>query len=71
MVIVLLKETIILCLAYALLSRANECPKKCVCKRSNIGNGPEWLKIRCGDKEKVNSLDELHLNDFYNEVVQL
>ncbi|KRT81844.1 hypothetical protein AMK59_5731 [Oryctes borbonicus] len=71
MVIVLLKETIILCLAYMLLIEAQECSKKCVCKKSNQGNGPDWFKVRCGDKEKVNNLDEVNLSNFYNEVVQL
>lgn len=71
MVIALLKEIIILCLAYLVVIGADECPVKCICKRSNQAGGPNWLKVRCGDKEKVSNLDEVNLNNFYNEVVQL
>lgn len=50
---------------------AEECPKKCTCKRSLQGNGPDWVKIRCGDAEKIDNLEELDLLNIANEVVQL
>lgn len=70
MVIVLLKGTIILCLVYFISSKAQECPRKCICKKSNQGNGPDW-KVRCGDRDKISSLEEVNLTSFHDEVVQL
>lgn len=49
----------------------DDCPLKCVCKRSAQREGPDWVKIRCGDKEKINNLEELDLFNIATEIVQL
>lgn len=49
----------------------DDCPLKCSCKRNSQRDGPDWVKIRCGDKDKINSLEELDLFNIANEIVQL
>lgn len=48
-----------------------ECPFKCICKRSTQKDGANYLKMKCGDIEKVLHLDELELLNIASELVQL
>lgn len=59
----------------ALVARSDEdCPSKCVCK-SSTKDSANWIKpmmkVRCGDTEKIQSLDEINLLIIANETVQL
>lgn len=47
------------------------CPAKCSCKRSTQKEGLNYIKMKCGDKEKVSHLDELELLNIAAEIVQL
>lgn len=44
---------------------------KCICKQNTQRDGPHWLKIRCGDEEKIRLLEELDLSSIANEILQL
>ncbi|KAB0802967.1 hypothetical protein PPYR_05153 [Photinus pyralis] len=48
-----------------------ECPKNCVCKHSTHREGPDWIKVRCGDTVPVSYLEELDLLNIASEIVQL
>lgn len=49
----------------------DDCPVKCVCKRNTQRDAPDWVKVRCGDDEKIKTLEELDLLNIANEIVQL
>lgn len=61
---------ILLCLVLVCTSQ-DDCPMKCSCKRNTQRDGLDWVKIRCGDEEKVKSVEELDLLSITNEIVQL
>lgn len=63
---------ILLCLVLVCTGQ-DDCPMKCVCKRNNNSqrDAPDWVKVRCGDDEKIKSLDELDLVNIASEIVQL
>ncbi|KAF5295990.1 hypothetical protein FQA39_LY12762 [Lamprigera yunnana] len=65
-----LVSTILLYLVYV-AKCTDECPKNCVCKHGPHRDGPDWIKIRCGDTVPVNYLEELDLLNIANEIVQL
>ncbi|KAF2882773.1 hypothetical protein ILUMI_23397 [Ignelater luminosus] len=66
----ILKSSILL--YFLVVSKSiDECPKNCVCKHSSQRDGPDWIKVRCGDIVPVNSLDELDLLNIASEIVQL
>ncbi|KAL3277199.1 hypothetical protein HHI36_012550 [Cryptolaemus montrouzieri] len=47
------------------------CPYKCECKRSNAQKGlADFLKIKCGDTEKITELEELDLLNIASEIIQ-
>nr|CAI5862901.1 unnamed protein product [Callosobruchus analis] len=46
-----------------------ECPSKCFCKRGTLKDG--YLKITCGEEEKISTLEELDLLNVANELGQL
>lgn len=52
-------------------TKTDECPNKCTCKRNLQRDGTEWIKLICGEKEKIDYLDELDLLNIANEIVQL
>ncbi|KAK9887189.1 hypothetical protein WA026_021030, partial [Henosepilachna vigintioctopunctata] len=52
---------------------ANEefCPQNCECKRSVAQKGPaDFLKLKCGDTEKITELDEIGLSNIASEIIQ-
>lgn len=62
-----------LILLYIVLAAESQedCPSKCICKRNTQRDGPDWVKLRCGDKEKIHSLEELDILNIASEIVQL
>lgn len=59
-----------MCLVLVCTSQ-DDCPVKCSCKRNTQRDAPDWVKLRCGDSEKVKSLEELDLTNIASEIVQL
>ncbi|XP_017780514.1 PREDICTED: adhesion G protein-coupled receptor A3 [Nicrophorus vespilloides] len=48
-----------------------DCPSKCSCKRSPQRDGSDWVKIRCGDTERLTYIEDDDFLNIANEVVQL
>lgn len=67
----LLKELIIITLFYTFITNGDICPNKCICKQSIQRNGREWMKIKCGEMDKVNNFEELDLLNVANDLIQL
>lgn len=61
---------ILLCLVLVSTGQ-DDCPVKCSCKRSAQRDSSDWVKVRCGEDEKVEDLEELDLTNIANEIVQL
>lgn len=59
-----------MCLVLVCTSQ-DDCPMKCSCKQNTQRDGPLWLKVRCGEEEKVKSLEELDLSIIADAIVQL
>ncbi|CAG9766682.1 unnamed protein product [Ceutorhynchus assimilis] len=49
----------------------NECSSKCSCKSNPQRDGGNFIKMTCGETEKITSLDELELLNFASDLVQL
>nr|XP_022899859.1 adhesion G protein-coupled receptor A3-like [Onthophagus taurus] len=70
----LLRLLTILCILTAFLRVIlghNECPAKCSCKRTNQADTAEWVKVRCGDFKRIQTLEELDFNNIASEIVHL
>ncbi|XP_065170512.1 LOW QUALITY PROTEIN: adhesion G protein-coupled receptor A3 [Atheta coriaria] len=51
---------------------SDQCPSKCVCKRSTAQrDGGDWVKVRCGDVDKLTVIDDNEFLNIANEIVQL
>ncbi|XP_050304221.1 adhesion G protein-coupled receptor A3 [Anthonomus grandis grandis] len=55
----------------SILSQDTQCPNKCSCKVNSQRDGGNYLKMTCGEKEKITHLDELELLNTASELVQL
>ncbi|KAK5649954.1 hypothetical protein RI129_000983 [Pyrocoelia pectoralis] len=66
----MLVTVILLCLLSS-SKCTDECPKNCACKHSVHREGPDWIKVRCGDTVPVSYLEELDLLNIASEIVQL
>lgn len=63
-------------LVLMLFSRTNVaqeslCANKCTCKSNSQRDGGDYLKMVCGEVEKVDHMDELELLNVANNLVQL
>lgn len=61
---------ILLCLVLVCTTQ-DDCPVKCTCKRNIQRDAPNWIKVRCGDVEKIKSLQELDFMKIASEILQL
>ncbi|XP_044756189.1 adhesion G protein-coupled receptor A3 [Coccinella septempunctata] len=61
-----------LCFTLNVLGDEDFCPKKCDCKKNNAQKGfSDFLKLKCGDTEKISEFDEIDLLNIANEIIQL
>lgn len=63
---------LLLCFIQSVFGEEDFCPKKCDCKKNNAQKGfSDFLKLKCGDTEKISELDEIDLLNIANEIIQL
>ncbi|XP_066141971.1 adhesion G protein-coupled receptor A3 isoform X1 [Euwallacea fornicatus] len=63
---------LVLCLVTSnILGQDYVCSKKCTCKLNSQRDGGNYLKMTCGETEKVSHLDELELLNIAADLVQL
>ncbi|KAK9873432.1 hypothetical protein WA026_022664 [Henosepilachna vigintioctopunctata] len=62
---------LLVCCFCLVLANEEFCPQNCECKRSVAQKGPaDFLKLKCGDTEKITELDEIGLSNIASEIIQ-
>ncbi|XP_019760183.2 adhesion G protein-coupled receptor A3 isoform X2 [Dendroctonus ponderosae] len=67
----LLSHVILFVQLYISIWAQESCSSKCVCKANIQKDSGNFVKITCGETEKITHLDELELLNIANELVQL
>lgn len=67
----LLSQVLFLVQLYISIWAQESCSSKCVCKANSQKDSGNFVKMTCGDTEKITHLDELELLNIANELVQL
>lgn len=62
---------LVLVLLRSNLAQEPLCANKCICKSNSQRDGGDYLKMVCGEVEKVDHMDELELLNVANNLVQL
>lgn len=58
-------------LLYGCRADENLCSNKCTCKPNSQRDGANYMKMTCGETEKISHLDELELLNLASELFQL